>query len=73
MIRFTVTWDQDVEGPFIDAWVSGNSQMRGTLTEIANWVDTQLTEHPAAKGKKLTSPTLASWLSRSLNHQHMFR
>ena len=39
MTRYTVLWDEDVEGPFIDAWVAGDSRVRAILTEAANWVD----------------------------------
>jgi hypothetical protein len=51
MTRHTVVWDEDVEGPFINAWVAGDSQMRATLTEVANWVDVNLAEDPDKKGR----------------------
>lgn len=51
MIRFTVIWDQGVEVPFIDAWVAGDSQMRATLTELANWLDKDLSIDPDQKGQ----------------------
>ena len=56
MTRYTVTWDEDVEGPFIDAWVRGDDTMRRTLTEIADWVDSQLREDPVAKGEATDEP-----------------
>jgi len=28
MTRYTVLWDKDVEGPFIDAWVAGDARVR---------------------------------------------
>jgi hypothetical protein len=51
MTRYTVVWDPDVETPFIGYWVAGDSQMRATLTEIANWVDANLAEDPDKKGR----------------------
>jgi hypothetical protein len=51
MTRYTVVWDEDVEDPFINAWVAGDSQMRSTLTEIANWVDANLAADPDRKGQ----------------------
>lgn len=71
MIRFTVTWDEDIEDPFIEAWVAGDSQMRATLTEIANWVDTQLADDPASKGEETDEPytrVLAVPLTQSPAH-----
>jgi len=51
MTRYTVVWDQDVQGPFTSAWVAGDSQMRATLTAIANWVDANLAVDPDQKGQ----------------------
>jgi hypothetical protein len=51
MIKFTVTWDDEVERPLIDAWIGGNSQTRSILTEIADWVDTALSRDPELKGR----------------------
>ena len=51
MSRYTVVWDKDVEYQFIAAWTAGDSQMRATLTEIANWVDENLAEFPEQKGR----------------------
>ena len=50
-MRFTVVWDNDVEASFIRNWVAASSQMRGTLTEVANWVDTNLSVDPESKGQ----------------------
>ena len=54
MTRYTVIWDEDVEGPFIDAWVAGDSRVRAILTEAANWIDTNLAEDPERKGQPVT-------------------
>jgi hypothetical protein len=51
MTRFTVVWDPDVESPFIDTWVAGDSQTRALLTAIANWVDENLANDPDQKGQ----------------------
>jgi hypothetical protein len=51
MIRFTVVGDPDVESPFINTWVAGDASTRAILTEIANWVDSNLAEDPDAKGQ----------------------
>jgi len=54
MTRYTILWDDDVEGPFIDAWIAGDSQIRAILTEAANWVDVNLAEDPDRKGQPLS-------------------
>ena len=51
MVRYTVVWDLSVEAPFIEFWVAGDSQTRLQLTEIANWVDANLSEDPDKKGR----------------------
>jgi hypothetical protein len=51
MARFTVVWDNDVEAPFISYWMAGDSETRTHLTEIANWVDANLSEDPDQKGR----------------------
>jgi len=51
MKRYTVIWDKDVEDPFVNAWIAGDSQMRATLAEIANWVDKTLAQEPDTKGQ----------------------
>ena len=51
MARYTVVWDPSVEAPFINYWVAGDSQMRALLTEIANWVDANLSDEPEDKGQ----------------------
>lgn len=51
MTRYTVIWDEDVEGPFIDAWAGGDSRVRAILTEAANWIDVHLAEDPEHQGK----------------------
>jgi hypothetical protein len=50
-MRYTVVWDPDVESSFIGYWVAGDSQTRRNLTEIANWVDANLSEDPDNKGQ----------------------
>jgi hypothetical protein len=56
MSRFTLVWDAQVEVPFTDAWLAGNSQTRAALTEIANWIDSTLTRNPTSAGE--TRPEL---------------
>ena len=51
MTRYTVVWDRDVEVPFMNAWIAGNSQTRAILSEVANWVDKNLAEDPDRKGE----------------------
>ena len=51
MTRYTVVWDEDVEAPFISDWVAGDAGTRKILTDIANWVDTNLSEDPDQKGQ----------------------
>lgn len=51
MTRYKVMWSNDVEEPFINYWIKGNSQTRAVLTEIANWVDTTLSQDPEQKGR----------------------
>ena len=50
MTRYTVLWDQDVESQFIEAWAGSDSATRQALTEVANWVDANLTVDPHLKG-----------------------
>jgi hypothetical protein len=54
MTRYTVIWDEDVEGPFIEAWLAGDSRIRAILTEAANWVDANLGEDPDRKGQPVS-------------------
>jgi hypothetical protein len=51
MTRYTVVWDADVETPFMNAWIAGDSRTRAVLTEIADWVDKQLAENPDVQGR----------------------
>lgn len=51
MTRYTVAWDQDVEVPFMHAWLAAHSELRASLTEIANWVDRELATDPDIKGQ----------------------
>jgi hypothetical protein len=51
MTRYTVVWDLDVEAQFVAAWVAGDAQIRDFLTEVANWVDTNLAVDPDQKGQ----------------------
>ena len=71
MTRYTVVWASDVEAPFIQYWVDGNSQTRTALTEIANWVDKNLSEDPGNKGRlrsDLGARVIAVELSSSSAH-----
>lgn len=56
MTKYTVVWAEEVETPFIDSWVKGDPQMRATLTEIANWVDNNLSHDPEVKGREALEP-----------------
>jgi hypothetical protein len=51
MIRYTVVWDSKLESQFTDLWVASDSATRTFLTEIANWVDSNLSEDPDLKGE----------------------
>jgi hypothetical protein len=53
MIRYTVVWDADVEVPFTYSWIAGDARLRAILTNIANWVDTNLAEDAHVKGQAL--------------------
>jgi hypothetical protein len=53
MTRYTVAWAADVEGPFIDAWIAGDSPTRKKLTSIADWIDTNLSDFPDLKGEPI--------------------
>jgi hypothetical protein len=52
IIRYTVVWDPDVESGFIELWTASDSQFRAVLTDIANWVDTNLSVDPDCKGQE---------------------
>lgn len=58
MTRYTVVWDPGVELPFISYWTAGDSRMRASLTEIANWVDANLAEDPDTKGQPDPEPSI---------------
>jgi hypothetical protein len=49
---YTVLWDPDLEAQFIHAWVGSDSQTRGLLTDIANWIDANLAADPDLKGRE---------------------
>jgi hypothetical protein len=51
MTRYTVVWDPEVEAQFINAWIAGDSTIRAILTEIANWLDSQLAKDPESQGQ----------------------
>ncbi len=51
MTQYTVVWAKEVEEPFINYWIKGNSLTRVILTEIANRVDTNLSEDADLKGQ----------------------
>ena len=51
MTRYTVLWDTVLERHFIEAWTKSDSETRRILTDVANWVDSQLAEDPDAKGR----------------------
>lgn len=42
-----------MEAHFIDAWVRGDANTRAILTEVANWVDSELAEDPDRIGRLL--------------------
>ena len=74
MTRYTVVWDNDVEGPFIDAWIASDSQIRAILTEAANWVDVNLAEDPDRKRQPLSDESARSCRgAASQHHQHVSR
>lgn len=56
MTRFTVVWDIDVESKFINAWAAGDATTRAFLTEVANWVDSNLAAEPELRGTAWTEP-----------------
>lgn len=75
MIRYTVLWDADVEAQFTDAWVRGDGAIRTTLTEIANWIDQNLSEDPDQKGQlreDLGVRVVALPLSSSIARSELF-
>lgn len=51
MNRYTVLWDTVLEQHFTDAWVRSDSDTRNILTEVANWIDSQLSTDPDKKGR----------------------
>jgi hypothetical protein len=51
MKPFTVVWDRDVEASFFRYWLASDSKLRAILTEVANWVDTNLATDPGSKGQ----------------------
>jgi hypothetical protein len=54
MTRCTVVWDTEVEHALADAWILGDSNMRSTLTAVADWIDTFLAEDAEFKGQPLS-------------------
>jgi hypothetical protein len=56
MTKYTVVWAEAVEIPFIDSWVKGDSQVRAVLSDIANWVDSNLSRDPELKGRQALDP-----------------
>jgi hypothetical protein len=51
MMRFTVVWDQELDDAIANAWMSGDTAMRGTLTAISDWLDRHLVVDPDIKGR----------------------
>jgi len=51
MTRYTVVWEPSVERAFTAYWVASDPLLRINLTEIANWVDTNLSADPETKGR----------------------
>lgn len=51
MTRFTVVWDKELESTFANTWIAGDSNIRRALTEIADWIDSNLTDDPHTKGE----------------------
>jgi len=58
MTRYTVVWDKDVETALANAWLLGDSQIRSTLTSIADWLDAQLAEDAEIKGQTFSEPSV---------------
>ena len=52
MTRYTVLWDTVLEQHFVDAWVNSDSDTRSVLTDVANWIDLQLSVDPDVKGRE---------------------
>ncbi len=51
MTRYTVVWDDDAETAFLNAWIAGDSRTRAILTDISNWIDTNLAGDAELKGQ----------------------
>lgn len=52
MTRYTVLWDTELDQHFVDAWVRSDSNTRNVLTDVANWIDSELSIDPDAKGRR---------------------
>ncbi|HRX80886.1 MAG TPA: hypothetical protein P5307_17575 [Pirellulaceae bacterium] len=51
MTRYTVLRDNALKQHFVDAWVRSDSDTRNVLTDVANWIDEELSVEPEAKGR----------------------
>ena len=55
MTRFTVVWDSDLENALANTWMAGDSKLRLALTEVADWIDSNLVEdHTSKVSRSLT-------------------
>ena len=54
MTRFTVVWDKEVESQFLNTWIAGHAGTRAFLTDVANLVDSSLSDDPIEKGIRLS-------------------
>lgn len=54
MTRYTVVWDDDVENAFFNSWLASDSATRVVLTDVANWIDTNLANDAELKGRYRT-------------------
>jgi hypothetical protein len=66
MTRYTVVWDDDAETAYLNAWIAGDSRTRAALTQISNWIDTNLAEDAELKGRAV-SEQLARVVGTSLS------
>ena len=53
MTRFTVVWAADVQDSFANAWIASDSRTRRSLTDIAEWIDTNLADDADVKGQSI--------------------
>lgn len=66
MTRYTVIWDDELLRVFTDTWVKSDSATRAILTDVANWVDTNLAAEPASKAQVDVDGIYIVWVPISL-------